>query len=84
MSFYGDETALKWQFGARKKFSWPHNLGGGKSFFFLQSLLEGGGRHLFIFAAKIRVRAAFIYADLDIHEGAGGPETLTINFTRPN
>ena len=61
-----------------------------QKFFFLQSLLEGGGRHLFIFAAKIRVRAAFIYADLDIHEGcggsrrgAGGPEKITINFTRP-
>ena len=62
-----------------------------QKYFFLQSLLEGGGRHLFIFAAEIRVRAAFIYADLDIHEGcggsrrgAGGPEKLTINFTRPN
>ena len=55
------------------------------------SLLEGGGRQLFILVAEIRGRAAFISADLQIHEGgggsrrgAGGPEKLTINFTRPN
>ena len=54
------------------------------------SLLEGGGRQLFILVAEIRGRAAFISADLQIHEGcggsrrgAGGPEKLTINFTRP-
>ena len=80
MAIWGPEKVLlATQFRVRQKL------------FFLQSHLEGGGRHLFIFAKRIRVRAAFIYADLDIHEGcggsrrgAGGPEKLTINFTRPN
>ena len=56
----------------REKIFGPANLGCGKSIFLFMSLLEGGGRHLFIFAAKIRVRAAFIFADLQIHEGGGG------------
>ena len=43
-----------------------------EKFFFICVTAGGGGRHLFIFAAKIRVRAAFIFADLQIHEGGGG------------
>ena len=59
-----------------------------EKFFLFVSLLEGGGRHLFILAAEIRVRAAFISADLQIHERGGGPgggrAVLRINFRWPN
>ena len=42
-----------------------------EKFFLFLSLLEGGGRHLFIFAAEIRVRAAFISSGVQIQEGGG-------------
>ena len=58
-----------------------------EKFFLLMSLLEGGGRQLFILVAEIRGRAAFISAELQINEGywgsrrgAGDPEKLKINF----
>ena len=56
----------------REKFFLASQFRVREKFFLFVSLLEGGGRHLFIFAAKIRVRAAFIFADLQIHEGGGG------------
>ena len=43
-----------------------------QKFNFIGSVLEGGGRHLFFLSAENRVRAAFIFADRQIHEGCGG------------